>query len=99
MDFPRDITTGKEPRNDQEPGMTPAPPFDCAQCGRRIGKTATHLILKTPMLVEDRMGRVVCIRHHAEHYDAGRLEHGFCTRAAAANLLGIWPRKKEGDPA
>jgi hypothetical protein len=26
-------------------------------------------------------------REAREHYDAGRPEHGFCTRAAAANLL------------
>jgi hypothetical protein len=63
--------------------MTPAPPFDCADCHRRIGKTKPHLIL------DDR--RVVCIRHHTEYYDAGRIAHGFCTRAAAANLLGVWP--------
>ena len=42
--------------------MTPAPAFTCVQCGRHIGKTATHLILKIPMLVDDRMGRVICIR-------------------------------------
>ena len=71
--------------------MTPAPPFDCAQCGRRIGKARPHFILTVPMLNGDRLGHVVCIRHHDEHYDAGRIRHGFCTRAAAANLLGIWP--------
>ncbi len=63
--------------------MTPAPPFDCADCGRRIGRPRPHFIL------DDR--RVVCIRHHTGHYDAGRIAHGFCTRAAAARLLGVWP--------
>ena len=77
--------------NNNRTTPTPGSRLPCVQCGRRIGKNATHLILKIPMLVEDRMGRVICIRHHAEHYDAGRLEHGFCTRAAAANLLGMWP--------
>lgn len=63
--------------------MIPAPSFDCDQCGRRIGKTRPHFILTT--------GRVVCVRHHTEHYDAGHIEHSFCTRAAAARLLGLWP--------
>jgi hypothetical protein len=71
--------------------MKPAPVFDCAQCGRRIGKAASHIILKMPMLNGERLGRVVCGRHRDEHYDAGRIEHGFCTRAGAANLLGLWP--------
>jgi hypothetical protein len=62
--------------------MTAAPPFDCAQCGRRIGKTRLHLVLTD--------GRVVCIRHDAEHYEAGRVAH-LCSRAAAANILGLWP--------
>ena len=63
--------------------MTPAPPFDCAECGRRIGKVRPHLVL------DDR--RVVCIRHHGEHYDAGRIASDLCTRAAAARILGVWP--------
>lgn len=63
--------------------MKPAPPFDCDQCGRRIGKQRPHLILTD--------SSVVCIRHDREHYEAGRIRHGFCTRAAAARLLGMWP--------
>jgi hypothetical protein len=63
--------------------MTPAPPFDCADCGRRIGKRRPHFI------VDD--SRVVCVRHHRDYYDTGRLTHSFCTRAAAAVLLGLWP--------
>jgi hypothetical protein len=63
--------------------MNAAPPFDCAQCGRRIGKTRPHFILTNRT--------VVCVRHHTEHYDNGRIAHGFCSRAAAARLLGLWP--------
>lgn len=62
--------------------MTPAPPFDCDDCGRRIGKTSTHLILDD--------GRVVCIRHHDEHNDASRITH-HASRAWAARAKGIWP--------
>lgn len=63
--------------------MIAAPAFDCDQCGRRIGKARPHFILTD--------GRVVCVNHHDEHYDAGHIEHGFCSRAAAARLKGIWP--------
>ena len=63
--------------------MSPAPPFDCADCGRRIGKTRAHFIL------DDR--RVICIRHQTWYYDTGRIAHDFCTRAAAARRLGLWP--------
>ena len=70
--------------------MSPAPALNCAQCGRQIRKARPHFILTMPMLNGDRMGRVVCGRCQREHYDAGRIEHGPCTRAAAAILLGIW---------
>lgn len=53
--------------------------FDCGQCGRRIGKDRAHHILTD--------GRVVCTRHHDEHYDTGRIAFGFCSRAAARRLV------------
>lgn len=62
--------------------MNPAPPFDCADCGRRIGKDRTHLLLA------DR--RVVCIRHHDAYLDTPAAPR-LCSRAAAARLLGVWP--------
>jgi hypothetical protein len=63
--------------------VSPAPPFDCADCHRRIGKTRPHLVLTD--------NRVVCIRDHIGYYATGQIKHSFCTRAAAAILLGLWP--------
>jgi hypothetical protein len=75
--------------------VKPAPPFDCACCGRRIGKT-THY------LTQD--GRVACSRcltrtahatlfpgcPHAWH---DTLDHlgAAGTRAGIAAHLGLWP--------
>ena len=61
-----------------------APPFDCASCRQRIGKTRSHwLSLEAPQQVM--CGRCV---------DRGDL-YGSCTlagsRAAAAATLGVWP--------
>jgi hypothetical protein len=76
--------------------MKPAPPFDCARCSRRIGKTATHVLLEG--------NRVVCSRcltrpAHAELFpdcevrwhDAGDHIAAAGTRAAFAAHLGLWP--------
>lgn len=85
--------------------MTPAPSFDCAVCGRRIGKTRGHFLLgypDTPPSPE----RLLCVRCmnnsrrlHARYYpDCPERwhdlhDHPSChaTRAAAAKLIGVWP--------
>jgi hypothetical protein len=77
--------------------VRPAPPFDCAGCGRRIGKTRTHYRL-------DGSRQVVCSRCltktvHARlfpdcpHRWHDTLDHsGSCgTRAGVAHVLGLWP--------
>lgn len=78
--------------------MRAAPAFDCAACGRRIGKTAGH------NLTDD--GRVMCTRClgtrrlHRDLYpecpvawhdlfDHARGVAG--TRAGVAAVLGLWP--------
>jgi hypothetical protein len=80
--------------------MRAAPAFDCAACGRRIGKTAGH------NLTDD--GRVLCgrclgtRRLHARLYpdcpvawhdlfDHARGVAG--TRAGVAAALGLWPER------
>lgn len=76
--------------------MKPAPAFDCARCGRRIGKTRTHYLLEG--------NRVVCPRclgrqaHAALFPDCGvpwhdALDHQGTagTRAGIAAHLGLWP--------
>jgi hypothetical protein len=74
----------------------------CGNCGRVMGKTRTHLILDGPVIPE----RIVCIRcianaraAHTEFYpdcsvgwhDVYDHPMSFATRAAAANMLGLWP--------
>jgi hypothetical protein len=59
-----------------------APPIDCAICGRRIGKHATHYLL------DDR--RVVCGRCLDRHRLWDDLE-SMGTRAGVAHALGRWP--------
>jgi hypothetical protein len=66
--------------NRAHPGA--APTFHCAECGRHIGKTRTHVLLDDD--------RVICTRCYlATHPPGVRL----CSRAAAASLLGLWPRR------
>jgi hypothetical protein len=61
-----------------------APPLDCGVCGRRIGKTTTHVLL------HDR--RVICVRcrMHPDPraYDGKVAAMG--TRAGIAARLGLW---------
>jgi hypothetical protein len=60
------------------PGAAPA--FHCADCGRHIGKTRMHVLVGTD---------VICMRcWERRHYDE---RSRMCSRAAAAQLLGIWP--------
>jgi hypothetical protein len=76
--------------------VKPAPAFDCASCGRRIGKTATHTLIEGD--------RVICSRcltrsAHAKLFPDcptrwhDPLDHsGSCgTRAGIAAHLGLWP--------
>lgn len=63
--------------------MKPAPAFDCADCGRLIGKTRAHFLL-----ADD---RVVCIRCEASHDAAGRVANMHAPRAWVARRKGLWP--------
>jgi hypothetical protein len=58
----------------------PAPAINCARCGRRMGKRAVHFLRSD--------GAVWCSRCHTADYEGGAV---FCTRAAAAIHLGLWP--------
>jgi hypothetical protein len=73
-----------------------APPFDCARCRRRIGKTTTHYLIDGD--------RVVCVRclgrdAHNELFpdcdvrwhDVGDHKGAAGTRAGIAAHLGLWP--------
>lgn len=64
--------------------MESAPPFDCADCGRRIGKTRSHWLMRD--------GGVWCGRcvDRKDAYDDVR-SHG--TRAGVAWRLGLWPHE------
>ncbi len=64
--------------------MKPAPAFDCALCGRRIGKTATHWILR------EVLRRVICTRCADKHDLYDRCE-ALGSRAGVAAELGLWP--------
>jgi len=78
--------------------MKPAPPFNCARCGRRIGKRADH------HLIEGHQAPLCCrcfLAWAEEEYRAagreGRLDdyrYAYGTRAWAAVTLGIWPERK-----
>ena len=78
--------------------MRAAPAFDCAACGRRIGKTAGHNLLDD--------GRVLCSRClgtkalHRDLYPGcpmawhdlfGHARGVAGTRAGVAAALGLWP--------
>ena len=84
--------------------MKPAPPFDCADCGRRIGKTRGHILIGYPETLT--VDRVVCPRCmlstrtlHARFYPNCDVtwhdlhDHPSCsgTRAGIAHVLGLWP--------
>lgn len=64
--------------------MKPAPAFDCALCGQRIGRTRTHWVLR------EVLRRVICTRCIDKHDLYGHVgSHG--SRAFAASHLGLWP--------
>lgn len=79
-----------------EPPMRPAPPFDCAACGRHMGKTAPHFLTDDERVVCRR-----CLVHreaHARLYPscpAGHDMHDHLlstgTRAGLARRFGVWP--------
>lgn len=83
--------------------MKPAPAFDCVICARRIGKNRSHHLINYPDVTADRVLCSRCMldtrRLHARFYPAcGERWHdlhdhpsGSATRAAAAQLLGLWP--------
>jgi hypothetical protein len=58
-----------------------APPFDCAECSRRIGKTRTHWLLRDSR-------SVVCVRCYLRNHDDAECSG---TRAGIAARLGLWP--------
>ncbi len=76
--------------------MKPAPAFDCARCGRRIGKTAGHYLIEGDRVICSR-----CLAHpaHAELFPGCErrwhdvLDHlqTTGTRAGIAARLGLWP--------
>ena len=80
--------------------VKPAPALDCSGCGRRIGKTALHLVLADELMVI--CGRCGVEKSRATHAgifpdcrERGHdlLDHhpSHATRAGAARLLGLWP--------
>jgi hypothetical protein len=60
----------------------PAPAFDCALCGRRIGKAATHWQFAA---------RGVLCSRCVDREDLYDEEHRMGTRAGIAHVLGLWP--------
>ncbi len=76
--------------------MKPAPAFDCASCGRRIGKTATHHLIGGSGVV---CSRCLTRPAHARLFpDCPHRWHDVydhqCspgTRAGIAAHLGLWP--------
>lgn len=86
---------------------TSAPALDCGHCGRRIGKTAGHILIGAEPYTADRL---LCIRCMSRRRTVGAALHGryypecsepwhdlydhpgaHATRAAAARLLGLKP--------
>ena len=79
----------------------PAPPLDCAWCGRRIGKTASHhpfpdrhAVLCSRCVLNDDVHRAWWPDCHepghkfpADHHPGGG------TRAGAAWVLGLWGKQ------
>ncbi len=76
--------------------MNAAPPFDCANCGRRIGKTATHYLTEGNQVA---CSRCLTRPAHASLFPDcpeawhDTLDHSGSsgTRAGIAAHLGIWP--------
>ena len=62
--------------------MKPAPAFDCALCGQRIGTTRTHYVRPDQTVV-----CVGCVDSRKLWDEITR--HG--TRAGIAAALGMWP--------
>lgn len=60
-----------------------APSFDCAECGRYIGKQRSHVLLRQPR-------HVICARCFLRNHDSGECE-SMGTRAGMAHALGLWP--------
>jgi hypothetical protein len=61
--------------------MGPAPAFDCANCGKQIGKTRTHYVIdRQPWCV-----RCITKHHRWDHIEA------HASRAWLARTLGLWP--------
>ncbi len=57
-----------------------APIFHCSDCGRHIGKTRSHVVIDET---------VICMKCWEDRdYMPGHM----ASRAAAAQLLGLWPR-------
>jgi hypothetical protein len=63
--------------------MTPAPPFDCWLCCRRIGKTAQHYLLRGAIAQ-------VCCGRCIDKNDAYDEVLVVASRAAMANRLELW---------
>lgn len=77
--------------------MKPAPPLDCAVCGRRIGKTGGHYLLEGDQLACTRCAENRSLHAavfpgcpHAWHDLLDHLE-ATGTRAGIAARLGLWP--------
>lgn len=76
--------------------MKPAPAFDCAMCGRRIGKTAGHYLIEGDRVV---CGRCLGRDAHTDLFpdcpigwhDVLDHEGSQGTRAGIAAHLGLWP--------
>ena len=66
-----------------------APALHCTGCDRHMGTGSVHIVTPYPVTNATRLLCVRCAnRLDAEGEDvAGPL----CSRAAAANLLGVWP--------
>jgi hypothetical protein len=93
-------------RRRAHPMTRPAPAFDCAACGRRIGKTTSHVLLGERG--DHSVDHLICVRcmNKGRHWGLHTrfypdcptdwhdlYDHPSCsgTRAGIASLLGLWP--------